>query len=114
VPAVDPQAFRKLALALPEAEEHPHWERPSFRVRGKIFATLRSEERRAILKLPRLEQQALVASKPETFGLVGWEHQGWTGVDLNTVDPDELAELIEEAWRGVAPKRLVAARDEAS
>ena len=32
--------IRVLALSLPEAQEHPHFDRSSFRVRGKIFITL--------------------------------------------------------------------------
>jgi hypothetical protein len=106
----DKQFVRDIALSFPEAEERPHFDRPSFRVRNRIFATLPpGDSPRIVLKLPREAQRALVASEPETFGLVGWEHQGWTAVSLTTVDPDELRELIEEAWRQVAPKRLVAA-----
>jgi hypothetical protein len=37
---LDSQTVRELALALPQAEEHDHHGRPSFRVTGKIFATL--------------------------------------------------------------------------
>jgi hypothetical protein len=108
---MEPEDLRALALALPEAEEHDHFGRPSFRVRGKIFATLLVDERRTNLKLPREEHEALVASDPETFGTVTWGPQIRTSVRLDRVDPAELAELVEEAWRTVAPKRVVAAFD---
>jgi hypothetical protein len=108
---MEPEDLRALALALPEAEEHDHFGRPSFRVRGKIFATLLVDERRTNLKLPREEHEALVASDPETFGTVTWGSLIRTSVRLDRVDPAELAELVEEAWRTVAPKRLVAAFD---
>ena len=36
---------------------------------------------------------------------------GWTSIQLSTVDADELGELITEAWRRTAPKKLVAAYD---
>jgi hypothetical protein len=105
------EEFRRVALALPGAEEKPHWERPSFRVRNRIFAVLRADECRAVLKLPLEERSALVAEQPDVFSAVsGWAEQGWTFVSLERVDPVELAELVEEAWRGVAPKRLVAGR----
>jgi hypothetical protein len=108
----DRQTVRGLALALPGATERPHFDRPSFRVRTRIFATLPpGDPPRAVLKLPREAQMALVASEPETFGLVGWEHQGWTSVALTNVDPGELEELVEEAWRQVAPKRVLAEYD---
>ena len=107
-------AFRDLALALPEAVELPHFERTSFRVRKRIFATLRASDGQAVLKLPRDEQAALVAMHPDVFAVTPWGHQGWTRVDLDRVDPAELRELMVEAWRGVAPKRLVAAHDGAA
>jgi hypothetical protein len=106
---MDADEFRAIALALPEAVEEPHFERPSFRVRKRIFATLRPDEGRAVLKLSRLAQEALVASHPDTFAVTPWAHQGWTSVDLRRVDPAELRELVAEAWAEVAPKRLVAA-----
>ena len=104
-------AFRAVALSLPEAVELPHFERASFRVRKRIFATLCESDGQAVLKLPREEQAALVAMRPEIYAVTPWGHQGWTSVDLSRADPGELRELIVEAWRGVAPKRLVAAHD---
>jgi hypothetical protein len=43
--------FRKLALAFDETEEKPHWEKASFRVKKKIFATLDEKKHLAVLKL---------------------------------------------------------------
>lgn len=106
---MDADEFRAIALALPEAVEQPHFDRPSFRVRKRIFATLRPGEGRAVLKLSRLAQEALVTSDPQTFRLTPWAHQGWTSVDLRRVDAAELRELVAEAWAEVAPRRLVAA-----
>jgi hypothetical protein len=111
----DQNFVRTTALALPEAHEELHFDRPSFRVRNRIFATLPpGTPARTVLKLPREAQQALVADEPETFHLVGWEHQGWTGINLAAADRGELEELIEEAWRQVAPKRLSHDRDRAT
>jgi hypothetical protein len=101
--------FRSLALSLPEAVEQAHFERASFRVRGKIFATLKGDQ--AVLKLAVEEQTALVAADPDTFFLPGWNHQGWTGVRLGQADPAEIEALLETAWRNVAPKKLVRAQE---
>ncbi len=76
---ISPDQLRQFALFLPEAEEKPHFERTSFRVRNKIFATLSEDETEAVLKLTVEEQTALVAAEPETFFLVGWNSQGWIG-----------------------------------
>jgi hypothetical protein len=110
---MDVAELRALALALPEAEEADHFGRPSFRVRGKIFVTVHEDGAGANLKLPREEHEALVAARPEAFGTVTWGSLIRTSVVLAAIDPAELAELVEEAWRGVAPKRLVAAFDAA-
>lgn len=100
------QAVRELALSLPEAVEQDHRGRPSFRVRGKTFATLHPEDGRAVLKLAREDQAALVEASPDVFSLNAWSHQGWTHVELAKVGKAEFAEILGRAWRGVAPKRL--------
>jgi len=107
-------AIRKHALALPGAEEHPHWGEPSFRVRGKIFAVLHPERRRTVLKLAREDQAALVAAAPDVFSTNAWSHQGWTEVDIGRVAAPEMRALLEDAWRQVAGKRAVAAFDAAA
>ena len=59
-------------------------------------------------------QEALVGSDPERFFVPQYTGpKGWVGAWLD-VDPDwdEIAELIEESYRLVAPKRLVAQLDE--
>jgi hypothetical protein len=108
---MDLDGLRALALALPEAEEHDHFGRPSFRVRGKIFMTVIADEARCNLKLPREEHEALVAGRPEVFTTVTWGQLIRTSVRYERIAPAELGELLEEAWRAVAPKRVVAALD---
>jgi len=108
---VTPKDVRKIALSLPDTEEREHWQRPSFRVKSKIFATLWETEQRAVLKLTLELQTTLVASDPETFFLTGWEHQGWTGVQLTNIDPEQFKKLMIAAWKNVAPKRVAAAYD---
>lgn len=48
--------FRKLALSFPETTEEPHFEKTSFRVRKKIFATYDDESKRATIKLTEIDQ----------------------------------------------------------
>jgi hypothetical protein len=108
-----PNDVRKLALSLPEAEEQAHFDKPSFRVRGKIFATLWEKEKRAVLKLSLEEQDAFVKMQPEVFAVTPWGHQGWTSVELARVDRALFGKLLVEAWRRIAPKRVVAAWDAA-
>ena len=106
------EEFRNVVSSLPEAEERETWGHPTFRVRDKMFATLSDDGRSATVKATREEQSALVAADPGTFGVPAYVgRHGWVGVQLATVDPTELRELLVEAWRQTAPKRLVSAYD---
>jgi hypothetical protein len=102
---------RQAALALPGVTEQDHHGRPSFRAGGRIFATIRSGEDRAMVKLPLEEQAALLASGPATFepAAGSWGARGSTLVRLSLADAAELAELVALAWLQVARKRDVAA-----
>ena len=106
--------LRAYALSLPQAHEELTWEvHPTFRVRGKIFAILSADEHSVRLKATPEAQQALVASEPETFFLPSHVARfGWVGVELDRADADEVCELVEEAWRRTAPRRLVRDFDE--
>lgn len=108
--------LRTLALEFPEAYEELTWgEHPTFRVRKKIFAILDADERTARIKATKEAQEALIGSEPETFHFPPYVgRHGWVGVDLERVDPKELDELLEEAWRLTAPKKMVRAFDEAA
>lgn len=109
--------IRTLALSLPEAQEHPHFDSPSFRVRGKIFVTLpNSKAGRAmvVLKLPVLVKESLRETDPDAVVSLGnWDKGGWTQLDIGRMDDAKLADLIGLAWRGVTPKTLIAAGEQA-
>jgi hypothetical protein len=64
---MNPEAFRALALLLPEALEGAHMGHPDFRVGGKIFATLWVDEDRAVLKLTPDQQDVMVECEPDVF-----------------------------------------------
>jgi len=107
-PGMTQDAFRALALSLPDAAEEPHVDRPSFRVRGKIFATLPPGGVQAVVKLPREHQELVTAEQPDIFTLGPWSSQGWTYVALARLDGATARSVLLAAWRSVAPKRLSA------
>ena len=108
--------LRRIALSLPQTEERLTWgSHPTFRVRDKIFAILAEDGRSASIKATVAEQAALVATAPETFGVASHVGRfGWISVQLASVAPDHLHELLVEAWRQTAPKHLAASYDAAS
>jgi hypothetical protein len=106
--------LRSIALSLPESGERETWGEATFRVRDKIFITLSESSGQAGVKTSLDEQAALVALDPESFAVAHYTGRfGWVAVNLANVDPDDMADLVIEAWRKTAPKRLVAAYDAA-
>ncbi|HWJ44345.1 MAG TPA: MmcQ/YjbR family DNA-binding protein [Gaiellaceae bacterium] len=105
--AVTPDEARSLALSLPEAVEQDHHGRPSFRVGGKIFATLWSDERLNVM----LDEGGILTAverAPEACAEVRWGKKlAAVGVTLARVEPALLRELLEDAWEGKAPARLL-------
>lgn len=110
---VSPELARTLALALPQASEGAHHGHPDFRVHGKIFATLRPADGVAVVKLPAVDQESLLAADPRAFAANAWSKQGWLEVRLGAISPERLREVFEAAWCHVAPARLVSRHEEA-
>lgn len=102
--------FRKLALSLPEAHEAPHFERASFRVGKKIFATLTADGTEAMVRVSPPERLfALLSGRPDVF----FDFGGWTvrhgslGVRLAKVDSRLMRELLIDSWSRLAPRRAL-------
>ncbi|HEY2356023.1 MAG TPA: MmcQ/YjbR family DNA-binding protein [Phenylobacterium sp.] len=100
---------RRLALALPETYEEPHFDIGSFRVNKKIFCTWAADSPRIMLKFAPEDQHNLVAEAPEAIAPVPgyWGQKGSTYVQFGQIDEARLAALIRLAWATVAPKRLL-------
>jgi len=114
--------LRKLCLALPEAHEVEAWGEPTFRVRNKQFAMVASADNHHGNGHPAVwckaapgDQDFLVRAAPDRFFVPPYVGPGgWVGVWLDgAVDWAELAELLRNAYRLAAPKRLRALLDEA-
>jgi hypothetical protein len=105
--AVSPDDARAIALSLPEAVELDHHGRPSFRVGGKIFATLWSEERMNVM----LDEGGILTAverAPAACEQVWWgKRPAAVGVTLAAADRELLADLLADAWEQKAPKRLL-------
>ncbi len=107
-----PGQLRRIALALPEADETETWGEATFRVRGKIFCMLGPNGKAAGIKATLEQQAELVASQPSVFSVPAYTGRfGWVAVDVAKADAGEIAELLEDAWRRTAPKSVVKAFD---
>jgi hypothetical protein len=110
--------LREICLALPDTTEKLAWGEPTFRVKGRIFAMYSNhhhDDAHLAVWCNAAEgvQATLIASDPKHFfrpPYVG--PSGWIGIRLNSdTDWKELAELMHDAYRLVAPKRFLAALD---
>jgi len=118
-PRSDPLGnLRRLCLALPETTERISHGEPTWFVRDKkvfvMYADHHHDERVAFWSAaPAGAQEMLVAAYPDRFFVPPYVgYRGWLGVWLDVpVDWDEIADLVSEAYRTVAPKRLVAELD---
>jgi len=100
---------RRIALALPEAEQILTWDTDqTFRVCNKIFAISNDGSGRASIKASLVTQADLVYRDPDTFRPAPYAGRyGWISVDLSRLDVEELETLLRGAWRLTAPKKLV-------
>ena len=103
---VSTDAFTALALSFPDTEEQPHFEKRSFRVKKKIFATLSEAKHQAVLKLSPEDQSVFCKYDEKIFypATGAWGKQGWTIVELKKVRKDMFKDALTEAYRTVAKK----------
>ena len=100
------EKMREMALAYEEAVEEPHFHLTSFRIRKKIFATLDTEKRLAMIALSPVEQSLFVDGDAIRPVPGAWGAKGATHFDLSRVRQDVFEHAIGIAYRSKAPKSL--------
>jgi hypothetical protein len=110
----DIDGARRFAMSLPGATEQPHHDMSSFRVAGKIFATVPPDEARLHVFVDEPGIAASVAEDPCAFEPLLWGNAvRGLRVLLAAAPSGRVEELLAEAWRRRAPQRLVADFDAA-
>ncbi len=102
---------RLLARTLPRTEEALVHDRIKFRVRGLVYVAFSRDETLMGFAYPKEQRSALVMAEPMKFLMPEPpdERYNWVRARLTTLDDEEMAELVIDAWRMVVPKRV--ARD---
>ncbi|MEV5242866.1 MmcQ/YjbR family DNA-binding protein [Streptomyces cinnamoneus] len=109
---VTAEDVRTIALSLPETSEKLAWGMPTFRVGGKIFASLADDDASMGVKCPQRDRAGLIASEPRKFFIrTGHDDRyAWLRVRLAAVeDTAELRVILEDSWRQTAPRNLTEA-----
>jgi predicted DNA-binding protein (MmcQ/YjbR family) len=98
------KTFKQLALSFPGTEEQPHFEKTSFRVKKKIFATHATDSHIICVKLSEIDQSVFCAFDKTIIYPVDnkWGKQGWTLVDLKKVHKTMLKDILTTAYHEVA------------
>jgi hypothetical protein len=99
-----------IAQRFPGVEVGTSFGTPSMRIRKKFMCRTRTGPDALVMRVSDLgEREALLQGQPETFfSTPHYDGHPYVLVRLESVDPEELAELVEEAWRLGAPQKLVA------
>src|SRR5690349_14398874 len=103
-----PADVRRAALALPEAAEEPHFDTNSFRIRGKIFATLPPDGKHVHIFVGEAEREIMSTTAPDS-----WERLWWgkkvvgLRAQLDRAAVRDVKKMLAAAWRRKAPKALI-------
>jgi hypothetical protein len=105
----------KIGTQFPGVETSTSYGTPSLKVRDKFMCRLRTNPDALVIRVSDMgEREALLQGQPDAFfSTPHYDGAPYVLVRLEVVDPTELAELVEEAWRIRAPKRLVTQYDAA-
>lgn len=100
---------RRWALALPEASEAPHFELASFRVKGKVFATLAPDGSYLNVFVDDEHREMMTAVDPKAYESLQWGKIRYLHVNLPAAKARDIKALLRAAWERKAPKKLVSA-----
>lgn len=99
--------IRSIVQQFPEVTEEPHFEKTSFRVRKKIFATCPSDGSTLNVKLSPEDQNVFSLDHTKIHPVPNkWGNQGWTIAYTDKLDTEQLTDLLTTAYCEVAPNTL--------
>jgi hypothetical protein len=94
---------------LPGVEESTSYGTPALKVKGRLLARLKEDGESLVVRIGLVEREALMDSAPEVFYITDhYLNYPAVLVRLSKVRKTVLAAVLEESWRQVAPKQLLA------
>ncbi len=106
------EQIREIAHALPGVEDGTSYGTPALKVRGKLLARLHQSIDCLVLRTDLLDRQILMQSAPNAFFITDhYRDYPWVLVRFSAVETSALPDLIQRAWRLVAPKSMVTKYD---
>ena len=107
IAALNIDEVRQFALSLPEASEAPHFNFSSFRIKGKIFATVPPDESHLHLVVDDSMREMMVEMAPDAYEKLWWGKKVvGLRVKLALAHEPDVKTLLKNAWKKKAPKNL--------
>lgn len=108
---VTAEDVRAVALSLPRTEEHLIRDHVKFRIGKIVYVSISPDETTMGFGFPKEERAALIAAEPGKFSLPRLSDQRfhWVHARMAALAPDEMRELVTDAWRMCVPKKVAAA-----
>ena len=105
---MDKEVIKHIALSFPQTSEQSHFEKPSYRIGKKIFATYNLKENRICVKLSEIDQNVFSSFDPTVIYPVPnkWGKQGWTLVNLETISQELLYGALLAAYCEKKKKKI--------
>jgi hypothetical protein len=102
------EQIRAVAMALPRTTEGFVRGQVKFYIGRIVYLAISRDESTLGFAFPKEWRSALVESEPEKFSLPSQADMRyhWAHVDLAAIDPEEMRDLVEDAWAFVVPKRV--------
>ncbi|MFI7597609.1 MmcQ/YjbR family DNA-binding protein [Actinoplanes sp. NPDC049681] len=108
--------LREWVLALPGGQEAyvENWGDWTLRCGAKMFVVGRPDASTCTVKASKEDQAELIGAAPDVYSAAPYVGRfGWVKVELAAADPEELRQVVVEAWRRTAPKKLLKEYDSA-
>lgn len=104
---ISEKTLYKIALSFDNVTEEPHFEKTSFRIKKKIFATYDSKTKLVCVKLNAVDQTSFCSFDKQIIYPVPnkWGQQGWTFINLEKVLEETLRDALETAYHTVVAKK---------
>jgi predicted DNA-binding protein (MmcQ/YjbR family) len=99
---VDIETFRQIALSFADTNEHSHFDATSFRVNGKIFASVEIDKQKACLKFSIPTQEQFCSFDKAIYAVDNhWGKSGWTFIDIDKIREELLFCALSSAYQEV-------------
>lgn len=99
-------SVRRAAISLDTVEEGRAWGLPAFRTGGKLFLCFREDLASIVVRASFEQRDEMIAADPDTYYTTD-HHRNypWVLARIAKLHPDAVHDLLQMAWRSVAPKK---------